>query len=499
MSSLTRRVLIVSGLLAFIVSAALVVLHISDAATERPLHAMRHEAVDAAAERVNVSVTTGIAGSALLIVLLAGYRTRAIARRVRQMADIASRLGYGDLSLRLPEREVGEIGMLERSFNAMATSLEEKRRELRQLADERAAMQRVATLVARGTPQPQIFTAVTEGAGRVLGTGAAMLLRYEDDNKVSVVAGQSEPEFDIQVGSRWAIEDGTLPDLVLRTGKPARIDTSLTASLGEHRVRAGVAAPITIDGCPWGLVVAFTMREKRLPDDAESRIASFSDLVTTAIANTQVRAELSASRARLLAAADQARRRIERDLHDGTQQRLVSLTLHLRATTASVPAELTDLHAQLSTITDELVSTLDELREISRGIHPAILSKGGLESALRTLAQRSAIPVELDVAVRIQLPRAVEVAAYYVAAEALTNIIKHADASAAYIAAAVNDSHLHLSVHDDGIGGADLAQGSGLIGLTDRVEALGGTFAVTSPDGQGTRLRAELPINPGST
>jgi signal transduction histidine kinase len=215
---------------------------------------------------------------------------------------------------------------------------------------------------------------------------------------------------------------------------------------------------------------------------------------TMASSLEQSREELGASRTRIVAAGDQARRRIERDLHDGTQQRLVSLVLNLRAAEAAVPPERPELRAQLAGVADGLTGALEELRELSRGIHPAILSEGGLAPALKALARRSVLPVELEVDVGARLPEPVEVAGYYVVSEALANAAKHAHATVAQVEAWARDGHLHLMVRDDGVGGATLGGGSGLVGLADRVAALGGTIQVHSPAGQGTRLQIDLPI-----
>jgi signal transduction histidine kinase len=241
-------------------------------------------------------------------------------------------------------------------------------------------------------------------------------------------------------------------------------------------------------------MTALSTRDEPLPEDTENRFANFTDLIATAIANVQARADLAASRARVVTAADETRRRIERDLHDGIQQRLVSLALDLRAAEAGVPAELPGLLAELSEVASGLAAAVDELREIARGIHPAILSEGGLGPALRALARRSAIPVELDVQVESRLAPPVEVAAYYTVAEALANATKHARASVVRVEAAVRGDRLHVSVRDDGVGGADPARGSGLIGLTDRIEALEGRITVASPPGLGTSLQVELPV-----
>ena len=301
-------------------------------AVERGLAAARERRSDAAAERAIAAAGIGLGGSILLIALFAGYLTQAIVQPVRRAAAMADRLAGGDLGARMAERGAGEIGVLERSFNTMASSL-----------------------------------------------------------------GQS-------------------------------------------------------------------------------------------------REELAASRARIVAAGDQARRRIERDLHDGTQQRLVSLVLDLRSAEAAVPPERPELRAQLARVADGLTGALEELRELSRGIHPAILSEGGLAPALKALARRSAIPVELEVDVQARLPEPVEVAAYYVISEALANAAKHAHASVAQVEAEARDGLLRLSVCDDGVGGATPGGGSGLVGLADRVEALGGTIEVHSPAGEGTRLQIDLPI-----
>jgi signal transduction histidine kinase len=234
--------------------------------------------------------------------------------------------------------------------------------------------------------------------------------------------------------------------------------------------------------------------EHPLPADTESRLGSFTELVATAIANAESRADLAASRARIVAAADDTRRRIERDLHDGTQQQLVSLMLELRAANATEPPRTDELTAQLARTERGLAAVLEELREISRGIHPAILSEGGLEPALTALARRSAVQVKLDLHVERRLPEHVEVAAYYVVSEALTNAAKHAHASLVNVELDARDASLQLAIRDDGIGGADPGQGSGLVGLRDRVEALGGTLQVTSPAGSGTSLLIEIPL-----
>jgi signal transduction histidine kinase len=242
-------------------------------------------------------------------------------------------------------------------------------------------------------------------------------------------------------------------------------------------------------------MVASSTLEQRLPADTEARLTSFTDLLATAIANAESRGELAASRLRIVTAADETRRGIERDLHDGAQQRLLSLGLELRSAQADVPPELGAVVRALSRVSDGLADVQDELMEIARGLHPAILARGGLGPALKTLARRSPIPVELAVRIDRRLAARVEVPAYYVVSEALTNAAKHARASVVHVDVEAHERALRVLVNDDGVGGADPTRGSGLVGLKDRVEAFGGTMIVESPIGAGTTLQVELPLD----
>jgi signal transduction histidine kinase len=285
---------------------------------------------------------------------------------------------------------------------------------------------------------------------------------------------------------------------VWRTGRPARIDydDAISGAIGraathDWGVRSSVGVPVSVKGRLWGAIVVALTGGEFLPADAETRLAGFTELLATAIANAGAQAEVNASRARIVAAADQARRRIERDLHDGAQQRLVSLALRLRAAQATVPPEL---GGQLDEAVADATAALEELTEIARGIHPAILAERGLAPALKTLARRSPIPVDLHVRADERLPEAVEVSAYYVVAEALTNAAKHSGASAVSVDVEVAGEALRVAVRDDGTGGADLTRGTGLAGLKDRVEALGGRILLDSRPGTGTSLQAEFPL-----
>ena len=246
----------------------------------------------------------------------------------------------------------------------------------------------------------------------------------------------------------------------------------------------------------WGVMAVASSTEMPLPPDTEVRLAAFTELIATAIANAQAHDELSASRARVVASADETRRKIERDLHDGAQQQFVLLALRLRAVQASVPQDQAKLVDELDGIATGLSDALDELREFARGIHPAIVAEAGLGPALRTLVRRSRAPIELDVRIQNRLPERVEVTAYYIVSEALTNAAKHANANVVHVDVDATLDAVRLAVRDDGVGGADPARGSGLLGLCDRVEAAGGTITIHSPAGEGTELLVELPLRP---
>jgi signal transduction histidine kinase len=300
----------------------------------------------------------------------------------------------------------------------------------------------------------------------------------------------------------WPLEGGDLASTVFRTGRPVRIDDyrgvpgRIAAFVrDELGISSSVASPIVVEGRLWGVLFLHAKQTRQpFPPDTESRLTAFTELVATAVANADSRAQLMASRARIVAAADETRRRIERDLHDGTQQQMVSLILDVRAVQAAVPPGLAELEGGLSRIAERVTGVFDQVREISHGIHPAILSERGLQAALKALARRSAVPVELDLRTRRRLPGHVEVAAYYAVSEALANAAKHARASAVHVQLDTPDTMVRLAIRDDGIGGADPAKGSGLVGLSDRIEAVGGTLEVTSPADNGTTLLIEIPI-----
>jgi signal transduction histidine kinase len=380
-------------------------------------------------------------------------------------------------------------------------ALEASRDELAPLVEEQAALHRVATLVARAVPPEQVFAAVTAEVGQLLSADLTLMSRYDGPDVATLVGVWTTTGADpAPIGTRLSLGGRDVHTLVLRTGRPARVDDYAHASemaadiARKAAVQSAAGVPISVAGRLWGIVVIASADE--LPPDIEARLADFTELVETAVGNAESRAELDASRARIVAAADQTRRRIERDLHDGIQQRLVSLGLELRLAQSVVPAWLAEVEMEIDRVAGELNEVVDDLREIARGIHPAILSDGGLRPALRTLARRAAVEVkvEVDVGPVARLPEPIEVAAYYVVSEALTNATKHAQASVVCVAVKERDDCLHLSIRDDGVGGADPACGSGLIGLRDRAEALGGSLEVDSPRGGGTLMVVRLPL-----
>jgi signal transduction histidine kinase len=341
---------------------------------------------------------------------------------------------------------------------------------------------------------------VAAEVGRVTpAADAALIGRYHADDQVEFVGAWGKERAPDLVGRRVALGGTNVTTLVFENGEPTRVDhlrrqPGAISALARTWARASVGAPISVEGRLWGVMIVGSRRRDGLPPGLEHQLADFTDLLVTAIANAEARAELTASRARIVGTADETRRRIERDLHDGVQQRLVSLALQLRIARRGVPENQPGVGQTLTAAADALGDLNDEVREIAQGIHPAILTQGGLAPALRTLARRCPVPVEVDLDSEERLPEQIEVTAYYVVAEALTNAAKHAAASRVSVAVAREDGYLRLAIGDDGVGGADPVEGSGLTGIRDRAEALGGSLAVHSPRAEGTDLYVALPL-----
>jgi PAS domain S-box-containing protein len=317
---------------------------------------------------------------------------------------------------------------------------------------------------------------------------AVRILGFDSDDELLGRPSHDSVHYKHPDGSPYPAEDCPITHAT-RRGEPIRIERDWWVRKDGGLVPISIhCVPLEIDG-RMGTAMTF--------HDLTASVQAEDDRRRLDVERARL-GEVRASRARIVAAADEARRRIERDLHDGIQQRLIWLGLQLRAAQATVPPHLGELEGELSMIAEGLTSVFDELREISHGIHPAILSQGGLEPALKALRRRSALPVELDLHADRRLPDHVEVAAYYVVSEALTNAAKHAHASVVNVELDTHDTIAQLTIRDDGIGGAALGQGSGLVGLSDRIEALGGTLTVSSQPGDGTHIRAEIPLSTGT-
>jgi signal transduction histidine kinase len=414
------------------------------------------------------------------------------------MSSVEYRLEIGGAERCFESRMVpsvaGEVVTIVRDFTEQRHAEAAKRR----LAEEQAALRRVATLVAGDAPPEEVFQAVTGEACALLGIESALLLRYESDDSATVVGKYGGPTEDFTLGMLLHLEEGAALT-VLRTGAPTRVRyEQLRGWLAERMVdlgfRSSVGVPISVAGATWGALIAALPEGEAMPAETDRRLQAFAELVGLAVASAQARDELSASRRRIIEASDAERRRIERNLHDGAQQRLVALALGLRVAQAKLRRDPDEAEELLEVAKDELSHALTELRELAQGIHPAVLTERGLEAALEVLAARTPLSVALDVRLPERLPEPVEATAYYVASEALANVVKHARARSVSVRAGRMDGCAVIEVEDDGTGLADTGRGSGLSGLRDRVATLAGRFRVESAPGQGTLVRAELPL-----
>jgi PAS domain S-box-containing protein len=379
--------------------------------------------------------------------------------------------------------------------------LVESEQATRVLADEQAALRRIATLVAAEPTPAALFDRVTEEVGRLLGVPSATLMRYGADHAATVVATFTEPGTrGVTLGARWALDGDTVIARVYRSGAAERVDSyegaggPLAHRLQSLGFRSSVAAPVTVAGSLWGALIASTRAPEGLPEDTERRLCDFAELVAQALANADARDKLAASRARLVEVGDAERQRLERNLHDGAQQRLVALALQLRLVEARVASDPDAARRDLAAAREHLDHALSELRELARGIHPAVLTDRGLKPAVEALVNRAPVPMEVLDIPDARLPEPVETAAYYLIAEAVTNVAKYAHATHVAVSVRREDGHLLVRVDDDGVGGADPGGGTGLRGLSDRVEALHGRLRVDSPTGGGTHVSAEIPI-----
>ncbi len=397
-----------------------------------------------------------------------------------------------------PEAVVSTISDITQSREAEQRLVESERAN-RRLATEQAALRRVATLVAADPGPAAVFDRVTQEVAELLEVPSANVVRYESDVRAVLVGSWTSRSDGLAIGTRLPLDDETVVAKVSRSGEVQRVDEYPPSSgvIAEHRrargLRASVAAPVRVSGQLWGALVASAYAPEALVRGAERKLCDFADLIAQALANADVYERLAASRARMVEAGDVERWRLERNLHDGAQQRLVSLALRLRLMDAWIEADPSRARSELAGASGELAAALDELRELARGIHPAILTDQGLAAAVSALVDRSPVPVEIDAMPIARLPAAVEAAAYYVIAEAITNCAKYADASRVVVRVEASSDQARVEVEDDGRGGADPDGGSGLRGIADRVEALRGRLHVVSPPGHGTLLEAEIP------
>jgi signal transduction histidine kinase len=381
---------------------------------------------------------------------------------------------------------------------ATAISNAEARAQLERLAEEQAALRRVATLVARGSSPAEVFAKVAKEVGLLLGVESAWMQGYEPDGNSTIVATWGELAVAFPVGAHMNLEGENVAALVRETWRPARIDdySQVTSPVGSYAKRMGitsaVGSPIVVDGRLWGSMTAVTLRDKPLPSDAEARLGEFTDLVATAISNVEARSELAASRARIVAATDEERRRVVRDLHDGAQQRLVHTVVTLKLARRALDSDGGGAPALVAEALKHAEEATAELRELAHGILPSVLTRGGLRAGVVALASRMPVPVDIGISVA-RLPPAVEATAYFIVAEALTNVAKHAHARHAQVTAGVTDGALQLQVRDDGVGGAR-PDGGGLLGLADRLGVLDGSLRVDSPCDGGTLIAADIPI-----
>jgi PAS domain S-box-containing protein len=392
----------------------------------------------------------------------------------------------------IPDVERGAVYAVARDV----TDAKRGEADLRTLVAAQSALRRVATLVAREGEHSEVFELVTEEVGRLLGVESSSIVRFDGATGL-VMGGWSRPGAPrLPPGSPVPLTGETASGLVYRGGVAGRVEASgsLARSLRELGFRSAVGAPIRVEGELWGALIASTASEEPLPEDAEKRLSDFAELVAQALANADARDALAASRARLVAASDAERRRLERNLHDGAQQRLVTLALSLRLAEARIESDPEAARATLARAREDLSVALAELRELARGLHPGVLAERGLGPALDAAAGRAPVPVEIVSVPDERLPESVEVAAYYVVSEALTNVAKYANAGSARVEVSRANGRIVVEVSDDGVGGADAASGSGLRGLADRIGALNGTLTVESPHGRGTRIRAEIPV-----
>ena len=370
-----------------------------------------------------------------------------------------------------------------------------------QLTAKQAALRRIATLVAAEAASRRVFEEVTVEAAQTIGASAASLARFDPENAVIIGAWSQGGSLAFPTGSSISLEAAGVLAAVRDTGEPQRIHRydELAGPIVERMSSFGygsaTAVPIKLGGEVWGALVVAGAHGESLPVDAERQLADFAELVAQALANAEAYRKLADSRARIVQATDSERRRLERNLHDGAQQRLVSLALQLQLMKTAMKSDPATAESLLAQADNELGQALRELRELARGIHPATLTTHGLQTALEALTRNATIPIHVTRIPDERLPEPIEAAIYYLVAEAVANVLKYAQATQATVAVERSNGAVRVVVADDGVGGAEPGNGTGLVGLIDRIEALDGRLRIESARGHGTRLSAVIPCD----
>ncbi|GAA2582507.1 hypothetical protein GCM10010399_10380 [Dactylosporangium fulvum] len=483
---------------------------------ERRHAAAQETRAERAFTRAGTATGLGIITCLFVVPVLITYTTRVIVRPVRTAAAMADKLAAGTQTGRMPTDGPHEIGLLQRSFNTMALSLQRHHDDLNRVVVEQTALRRIASLMACTEAPDAVFDTITGQAGRLFEADTALLVRYDSDGAGTILAAWAGDHPSDRTGKRPLVGERTPLPLRDTTGRMRALRQSFCRHVGWERpdmpVAAdgvagstrGVGAPIMVRGQVWGALALLGEAGGRLRRDDTERTADFTDLAGLVVDTVEARIRLAAVSARLIDAGDETRRKLERDLHDRIQHHLIAVILRLRMLEADMTGrDATEggtatgpvIADQVATIDGDLANVVEEVQTIAHGVYPAILTQRGLEAALDAMARRSPIPIERHIDLSPALPPVLQTSVYDIVAESLANTTKHAHASHLRIIAHQDGQKVWLRIEDDGAGGADSGRGTGIRSLTDRVQALGGTVQLHSPRGEGTRLIITLPLH----
>ncbi|MEU0556525.1 GAF domain-containing protein [Dactylosporangium sp. NPDC006015] len=435
--------------------------------------------------------------SLVALVLMRRHAT-AVAGSVRNLEAAAVKIADGELTIRVPEDGPAETSRFQHAFNNMVSALAQHRHTLNEKIAEQSALRSAGTPAA-GVQTPQaVFDAVTEQAGILFRTDLADLLHVDPDGTASVVATWSHAQWDLPADEQVRLEPEGMAAQVLRSGRAVRLTHPGTPAPAWQRparfgLQAAIGVPVIAAGRAWGVLRLMSRRPETLPETVTSRATPFTDLVAVAVADHQARTDSAEARTRIMFAADETRRTIERKLHDGPQQRLTASLWALQTLDAQIPANLTELHAQVSMLTARMSTALDDLATIARDVHPAILSQRGLPSAIRSLARRTPVPVETTLDLPARPDEQVEIGMYHMVAEALALANNHPHTTLVNIEASVRSGRLLLHIEMNGMRTGDVASGPELVRIRDRVEALGGAMTLESSPERDIRLFIDVP------